>query len=48
MHNKIIAIVATIRSKLQRRHNTTRVSIKKEIKEWERINVTKQERKENR
>ena len=47
MHSKIIAIVATIRSELQHRHNTTRVRTKKERKEWERIKVTKQERKEN-
>jgi len=47
MHSKIIATVATIRSELKHHHSTTQVSIKKERKEWERIKVTKLERKKN-
>ena len=46
MHSIIITIVVTTKGELQHHHYTTRVSTKKERKEWERIKVTKIEKKE--
>ena len=46
VHSIIITIVVTTKGELQHHHYTTRVSTKKERKEWERIKVTKIEKKE--
>ena len=46
VHSIIITIVVTTKEELQHHHHTTRVSTKKERKEWERIKVTKIEKKE--
>ena len=46
MHNRGITTVVTTKRELQHHHHTTRVSTKKERKKWERIKVTKIEKKE--
>ena len=46
MHIKGMATVVTTKRELQHHHHTTQVSTKKERKEWERIKVTKTEKKE--
>ena len=48
MHSIIIATVVTTKRELQHHDHTTRVSAKKERKEWEKIKVTKIEKKRSK